>query len=195
MVALKLLQISVVPFVFFVVHAVLSHTYYNSCRSNIFAIFLYENARSCFLMENAMQVIEKAMWCYAIAAVKDLKAIVAWMYAPHPNSDAGTVADNMRPPPATDAARGKQMQKQKQMQKEESIAAVVDAVVLGHGDVLGVHRATAKEAYRQNHQPQHRFSISSDTDDDACSGVTHIATSHVTSARVKTRTASLRAPS
>lgn len=76
----KILQLAIIPFGFFCVHAALAYTYYNTCRSNIFIVFLFENARSCYIIENAMQLIEKAMWCYAIAIVKDLKCILSWMY-------------------------------------------------------------------------------------------------------------------
>jgi hypothetical protein len=76
----NVLQLAAVPFFFFCVHACLSYRYYDTCRSNIFVVFLYDNARVCYMMENVMQLIEKAMWCYAIAIVKDLKCILSWVY-------------------------------------------------------------------------------------------------------------------
>ena len=79
---IKFSQIAAVPFVFFCIHAAIAYKHYESCRSNIFVVFLFDNARSCNIMENAMQLMEKAMWCYAIAIVKDLKSILSWVYRP-----------------------------------------------------------------------------------------------------------------
>jgi hypothetical protein len=76
----KVLKIAALPFLFFGVHACLSYAHYDKCRSNIFVVFLYDNARVCTMMDNAMQLIEKAMWCYAIAIVKDMKCILSWIY-------------------------------------------------------------------------------------------------------------------
>ena len=72
----KILKLSCVPFVFFCAHAAVSYMHYTTCKSNVFAVFLFGNARSCVMMNNALMIMEKAMWCYAIAVVRELRVIM-----------------------------------------------------------------------------------------------------------------------
>jgi hypothetical protein len=86
----RILSIGVLPFLMICGHGALTKLYYNECKSNMLAVFFWENARYCHLLNWVLQASEKAMWCYAIAIAKDIRFIFTWVFnvvVPDPMAD------------------------------------------------------------------------------------------------------------
>jgi hypothetical protein len=77
----KLLISAMVPFAFVCCHSVVSNWHHAECKSSVFAIFLYENARFCYLVSAALKLIEKAAWCFAISVARELRGLISWILA------------------------------------------------------------------------------------------------------------------